>query len=447
MKFFQNGGGVQVRHRGFRVYPFGDDDWLGLDHDRGLRKGKPKDELYAFAQSLKGIDPSRTLLTMLSMRNHVGNVEIGPLAEGFEMKANREGFLKSESVYELREFVRFCIDWASIFRDFYIRDLARQKAEVDREKLEDLIESPVRSSEVIESAVKFIDNELYRVSTHLPIQEKRKFEQTIKKATVAILSQDQSNKREMNQLRLIASTSTLLLVFSHEVKSLLGLLDSSGSFLESIEDSLSPQDAKELKNVRQDLQDSKLRFNQLMDLTSLIGFKSQKATPIKLAIHKRLKTALRCFALIVESYGIEIDYENIPRNLTVRSLLEAELYIIMMNIISNSIKSVIASGKDKRIKITAHKKDNRAILTFRDTGIGLNKKYFEDAFAPFVADPGGDLYKKLDVNLNPEDKYIVGAGTGLGLGIVKEIVENKNGTIRFCEPEGKWRAILEVCIT
>jgi len=35
-------GGVQIRYRGFRVYPYGDDDWLDIDHDRALRRQNPK---------------------------------------------------------------------------------------------------------------------------------------------------------------------------------------------------------------------------------------------------------------------------------------------------------------------------------------------------------------------------------------------------------------------
>lgn len=81
-------GGVQVRYKGFRVYPYGDDDWLNIDYDRGLRKGKPQNQLFSFAQSLKGVDAGRSLLNMLSMKSYVGSIEIGQSAEGFDMKAN-----------------------------------------------------------------------------------------------------------------------------------------------------------------------------------------------------------------------------------------------------------------------------------------------------------------------------------------------------------------------
>jgi hypothetical protein len=39
-------------------------------------------------------------------------------------------------------------------------------------------------------------------------------------------------------------------------------------------------------------------------------------------------------------------------------------------------------------------------------------------FTPFIADPEGRLYENLESRMNPEDKLIVGTGSGLGLGIV-----------------------------
>ena len=46
--------------------------------------------------------------------------------------------------------------------------------------------------------------------------------------------------------------------------------------------------------------------------------------------------------------------------------------------------------------------------------------------------------------MNPEDKYIVGTGSGLGLSIVREIVQVHNGAIAFLKPKGKWKAELEI---
>jgi hypothetical protein len=121
-------GGVQVRFRNFRVYPYGDDDWLEIDRDRGLRKEIQKTSFFLLQKTLRGVDPGRALLNLLSMRSYVGNVEIGETAKGFEMKLNREGFVSSKAVDQLKEFVRFAIDWSTILRDFYIRQESQRES-------------------------------------------------------------------------------------------------------------------------------------------------------------------------------------------------------------------------------------------------------------------------------------------------------------------------------
>ncbi len=86
------------------------------------------------------------------------------------------------------------------------------------------------------------------------------------------------------------------------------------------------------------------------------------------------------------------------------------------------------------------------MIRIKDTGVGLNPNQFEEVFIPFIADPGGNLYSNLDQRLNPEDKYIVGTGSGLGLSIVKEIVQIRKGSINFCIPQKPWNAELEIIL-
>jgi signal transduction histidine kinase len=125
-------------------------------------------------------------------------------------------------------------------------------------------------------------------------------------------------------------------------------------------------------------------------------------------------------------------------------MLEAELYAILLNVLSNSIKSVIAAGGEKKIRITADREDRRTVIRIMDTGIGLDPSKFEEVFVPFIADPEGKLYRLLAKKMNPQDKYIVGTGSGLGLSIVKEIVHVHSGTIAFLKPKGNWKAELEI---
>ncbi len=445
-KILDDWGGVQIKSKGFRVYPYGDDDWLDIDHDRSLRKTKPKDELYSFAESLKGIDPSRSLLNMLSMRSYVGEVDIGINAPGFEMKANREGFIKSHAMDELKPFVRFAVDWATIWREYYLRTQAKETTEIARAYLEEVLKEEVTPEKIVDAAVAYIQNEVKNISSLLPVKNKKDLEKSLNLATDAIIKHDQSNREELRHLRLIASTSTLLLIFSHEVKSLLGMLETSQSALYSVERNLSGEDRNLMKEIRGGLSEAKNHFNDLLNMTSLIGIDSRRAVPSNLALRERVEKAVEAFRLIISSYEIDVDYKQLPNNIVVNSILEAELYAILLNVLSNSIKSVIAAGGEKTIRITADREDKKTVIRIMDTGIGLDPSKFEEVFVPFIADPEGKLYRLLGKKMNPEDKYIVGTGSGLGLSIVKEIVHVHNGTITFRKPKSKWKTELEIAI-
>jgi hypothetical protein len=62
-------GGVQVRFNGFRVYPYGDDDWLDIDFNRGNRQTSQNELLTKFTEELFGIKANHSKLTLLSGRS------------------------------------------------------------------------------------------------------------------------------------------------------------------------------------------------------------------------------------------------------------------------------------------------------------------------------------------------------------------------------------------
>ena len=92
-------GGVYVRYKGFRIYPYGEpgNDWLDIDRDRGARKSALSELLQPFAARLRGVNPQRALLSLLSSKNYIGDVEIGELAHGFEPKASSPWWKRCDS--------------------------------------------------------------------------------------------------------------------------------------------------------------------------------------------------------------------------------------------------------------------------------------------------------------------------------------------------------------
>ena len=98
---------------------------------------------------------------------------------------------------------------------------------------------------------------------------------------------------------------------------------------------------------------------------------------------------------------------------------ESFLFQCLQNIISNAIKYT-AAGKQPVINITSTRKNNMTGIRISDNGIGINKQHHNRIFNVFE-------------RLNPD----VCEGTGVGLSIVKTIMDKHNGTIEIESEEGQ----------
>ena len=441
-------GGIRIRVDGIQIPPYGEsqNDWLNIDRDRGLRKGASEyTPIKRLAEKLHGVTEGRELLNMLSSKSYLGEVKISEPSDLFELKASREGFVGEHGVDMLRMVIRHGIDWVTVYRDYYLRQEEEDALKKSREEFENVLKERIRPEALVEDAVNYVQKEIRQIATHLPTDERRRVVQNISKATSAVLHSDQLHRKELKHLRLVASTSSLLLVFSHEVRSLLSVLDKFKMDLMSLTPNLSPATQKQVGEMIESFDFTKSRFNDLLEMTSLLSIDSHEATEERLALAPRIEKAAACFSLITKKYDIKIDLADIPNSLRVGPLLEAELYSILLNAISNAIKSVIASGEKKIIAVTAEKVATGVRLHIMDTGLGVSEQW-RDLFTPFVADPDGKLYGMLKRRLNPEDKHVVGTGSGLGLSVISEIIEARNGTIKFVTPTGQWTCSLEIVL-
>ncbi|MCO7223492.1 ATP-binding protein [Pleionea sp. CnH1-48] len=114
-----------------------------------------------------------------------------------------------------------------------------------------------------------------------------------------------------------------------------------------------------------------------------------------------------------QSYNIAVS--ELPSINGVRS----QLFILFYNLIQNAIKY---NENEPKINI-AHqfnKKSHSHVITFKDNGIGMKEEYLKKIFSPFY-------------RLHSDRKY---QGSGLGLSIVKRIVENHGADIRVESKEG-----------
>lgn len=446
-------GGIYVRYKGIRVAPYGDrgDDWLSIDQDRGLRKGVSKQADIVGIANEMDLSDKRYLLQLASSRSYVGDVEISSdTANGFELKASREGFLDSPAVRELRKFVRFAVDWSTVHRHAWLEERSKKTLDDLRDRFVHEVIAPEKRQTFAEDkpareAVEYLRSEFKNIVKHVPATQRPEIRKNFELATEYISKHEEYNEGELSHLRLVASTSTLLLIFSHDVRSFLAELDTMRMDINKLVEE-HPKLESSLRTIEIRLGDYKNRFEQLVQLTSIVSNIKKDGKAMPLALHSRLEKARSCFSLILDSYNVTIDIDQIPPAFRAGPVLEAELYALLINILSNAVKAVIAAGGEKHIKVDVEKVAGKSRIIFRDNGIGVDLATSDDLFKAFIADPSGELYEKLGEQINPEDELFVGTGSGLGLGIVRSIIERRHGSIKFVQPEKGWNTKLEVIL-
>jgi signal transduction histidine kinase len=442
-------GGVQIRFNGFRVYPYGDpgDDWLRIDADRAKRTGKiESQELVQFASAFEDVNPTRVLLNMLSMRNYLGHVDVSSDIKGLEPRLDRQGFIASETFEQLRHFVRTAIEWATIYREVYVQEERRREAAAALQAVAPLVKAhdgELDSSSVPQVA-QYLRKEIDRLTTNLPSEDRAERRDVLLKTVTAIETISAENVRQLRHLRLVASASTLTLLFAHEVRSSIAGLGAGSARLRALARKL-PDHRKELTDISEQLTATQGQLTGLVEMTGIVGAFRTDQKPGDVNLRAAVERAIDCFRLVIENYEIHVDCEGVKRSLLVGPIVEGEVYSVLINVLSNSIKSLIATGaSDKAVRLTASTRHGRVVLQVEDNGVGLDKEHFSEVFHPFVSDPSGQLYDQLQANANPEDAAIFGTGSGLGLPIARDMLRARKGDMKFVEPLDDWSTCLEV---
>jgi len=123
--------------------------------------------------------------------------------------------------------------------------------------------------------------------------------------------------------------------------------------------------------------------------------------------------------LLIASKGHRIDIDVSPSNLSIngdRNLLSQ----VINNLLSNAIKYTPPKGT---IKLIARDEDSDVKISVQDRGIGIPKKEFSKIF---------DRFYQVD-----DPKHRQHEGTGLGLSLVKGIIERHKGKIWVESKVGK----------
>lgn len=213
------------------------------------------------------------------------------------------------------------------------------------------------------------------------------------------------SNRELEQFAYVAS---------HDLQEPLRMIT---SFLAQLEKKYAPElDEKALQYIYFAVDGAKRMRQIILDLLefSRVGKISEESVEVDL--QEILKEVCMLHNRLIEEKGAKVTYENLPCILAHKG----PVLQIFQNLVGNALKY----SKDDvipEITINAIKRKHEWLVSVSDNGIGIAPEFHDKIFIIFQ-------------RLHGKEKY---SGTGMGLAIVKKIMDNLGGKIWVESEEGK----------
>jgi len=453
-EIFENWSGVKVFLDGFRVYPYGDpnNDWLGIDEQQARRIGKINPIFERICRNL-GVDESRALLNQPRNQNLVGRVFLSNQPNRiFDVPINREGFIENEASKQLKDFLSKAIIWTTIYYNhfLYLKDTEKME-KVAEEFIQESAEGtekklPEEIPKVLDSAIVVLNEAFKDYKQNVPSEKRTVSGKHFDKALAVVKETTTYVSKQITALRTIASTGALLYVFSHEIHDLINRLGTISDTMELITSNVSEEQKPELLKLSIFIKTTQRRLLDQMKLFSGVSSNLADMKKHRIPLRALAKEVVDCHSALINKFSIKID-NTIPESLRTAPMLEAEMYSILLNLVSNAIKAVIA-GNGNNIKLETIATEEITLRVY-DDGVGLSDKGKEKVFVALVADPENRLYPELTKRLGQDEILSVGEGSGLGLSIVLDILKSYGKTIRFLKDEEvpkPWKTCVEATL-
>lgn len=405
-------GGVRIYQNGFRVFKYGDprDDWLDLDSDRGRRIttfSLLPDEL---SEGLR-----RPALSLPGNNQLFGVVEISRFDNpNLILNVTRDRLFENEAFKQLRAFVRLGIDWMTVE---YAR---RGKKNAASSKLtqQDVTQTEQTVTERLDSIQREVTDPAVK-------QEVQSVTEDVQRTFTAL----KESIDKMAMLEVLASSGGMIFVFEHEVARLVSDLREIAGGL-SQEGRKTRIDKKVIRNTAGEIDQLADNINDLGEHIGLLTGVESRSKRKAIAIAEMVDLLIKPFRRNLREYAIEFSTEIRP-DLRTPKMFQCEFASILLNLFSNSIKAV-KQETSRRILMRAFARSSTLTIEFLDTGPGVPKEIRERVFEPF------QTYSQPDP--------VFGAGTGLGLTIVRDLVSQYSGEVGFVDPPANWSTCLRITL-
>jgi len=426
-------GGIKLFRDNFRVRPYGEVkdaafDWLSLGSRKTISPAGVAKEEGGYK-----VEPD----------NVAGAIKISRLTNvDFEDKSSREGLQENKTFQIFKLLLTSIISEFEEDRSFIAKEMAdydniKFGPERDRKKADELAKKILADSRAKKqkkeegqtdqnSGEKQNENNINADDQSKDEQEKEILAGEIERKDEEI----ENLKKEQKVLRGLASSGIVMASFSHDLSKLNDVLSSR---TERLKDLISQKISEDDYN---DVIDRKNPFKQLerikkqdLKLQNWLNFslgatRKDKRKRNQLFFKNYFIDLKNDWETILENRGIQLDISEIE-DLDMR-VFEIDIDSIFNNLLVNSIDAFIISKENRQrsIKIKCIANQKGIIIDYQDNGPGLSHDITEDEkiFEPLYT-------TKRNQHTGEEE------GTGLGMWLVKSIIQENDGTVNILYPD------------
>ncbi|WP_417861530.1 ATP-binding protein [Winogradskyella sediminis] len=403
-------GGVKIFRDDFRIRPYGENgqDWLKLGERQSQSPGGAGQRLGGYR-----IRPNQI----------AGTINISRLDNlSFQDKSGREGIIENDVFLLFENIIKEIISFFEKDRNtimYHFSELNKKKnkeAEAKR-KAQEEAERIRKEKEEKENKQEGEQSTDSSSSTNT--------EETLAEG-VEILTRELDEKdEEIRLLRNLASVGLIISSFAHEVKSLRSRLIPRTSFLlRELKNHLNEKELEKLLDKDDNpfymiklIQEEDTKLKHWLEY-SLNTLKRDKRERTNLNFGDYFEKFKSTWSKALEQRNIKISLKGNNDSANVIRAFEVDMDSIFNNLLSNSMNYLKGiKGKQKLIEIEWEKIGDNIEIKFSDNGKGLDEQYVDNP---------EEIFKLLESS----KKDIKGdtIGTGLGLYIVKSIIEEYNNS-------------------
>ena len=418
----QHSGGIRLYRNGFRVLPYGEfgDDWLKLDQS----------------------EKSRSLLPRHGSTNFFGFVEVFDWdGDEFEETSSREGLLETSSFYELRDFVYRGLT-TGVIKVAQKREVKvttnqknwERKYERPVERLKDLKEGLQKDSESTQ-----LENYSGKTKEDIKAEldeKSNRIKDVVKSIDEVITLQEEENENQLKEtsvLRVLGSLGLSIGIYTHEVRQYIATISATVKLLaKKFPDDKAYQD----------------RITRLKDnVKTLHTYTSYFDKTVSENVTREL--APQELPLVVGKFFNVIALDNGKKKTKILPIVtkgddlyttpmhSSEWATILYNLYTNALKAIKRAEPDQgQILIEIGKDDSMVYLEFNDNGDGIPEDKREEIFEAFYTTSTASGH------FSDEDDELL--GTGLGLKIVKDMIDAYGGNIEVVDPEKGFKTCIRI---